>query len=40
MEHAGHRPKLVEGHRDNIKITRQEDLPLAEFFVRRQQNEE
>ena len=36
MEHAGHRPRLVEGHSDNIKITRPEDLALAEFYLRRQ----
>ncbi len=36
MEHAGHRPLMVEGHADNIKITRPEDLPLAEFFLRQQ----
>ena len=36
MEHAGHRPLLVEGHADNIKITRPDDLPLAEFFLSQQ----
>jgi 2-C-methyl-D-erythritol 4-phosphate cytidylyltransferase len=36
MEHAGYRPQLVEGHADNIKITRPEDLPLAEFFLTQQ----
>jgi len=36
MERAGHRPRLVEGHGDNIKITRPEDLALAEFFLQRQ----
>lgn len=36
MEHAGHRPLMVEGHADNIKITRPEDLPLAEYFLRQQ----
>lgn len=36
VEHAGHRPLMVEGHADNIKITRPEDLPLAEFFLRQQ----
>jgi 2-C-methyl-D-erythritol 4-phosphate cytidylyltransferase len=36
MEHAGHRPLLVEGHADNIKITHPADLPLAEFFLRQQ----
>jgi len=36
VEHAGHRPLMVEGHADNIKITRPEDLPLAEFFLQQQ----
>lgn len=35
LEHAGLRPKLVEGRADNIKVTRPEDLALAEFFLRR-----
>jgi 2-C-methyl-D-erythritol 4-phosphate cytidylyltransferase len=39
MELAGHRPLLVEGRADNIKITRPEDLDLAEFFLRRQASE-
>jgi 2-C-methyl-D-erythritol 4-phosphate cytidylyltransferase len=25
---------MVEGHGDNIKITRPEDLPLAELYLR------
>lgn len=33
LEHVGQRPLLVEGHADNLKITRPEDLPLAEFYV-------
>jgi 2-C-methyl-D-erythritol 4-phosphate cytidylyltransferase len=36
MEHAGMRPLLVEGHADNIKITRPEDLVLAEFYINQQ----
>jgi 2-C-methyl-D-erythritol 4-phosphate cytidylyltransferase len=36
MEYAGHAPRLVEGHADNIKITRPEDLALAEFYLRQQ----
>jgi 2-C-methyl-D-erythritol 4-phosphate cytidylyltransferase len=36
MERLGHRPRLVEGHADNIKITRAEDLPLAWFFLQQQ----
>ena len=33
MEHAGFRPKLVEGRSDNIKITRPSDLTLARFII-------
>jgi len=33
VELAGHRPLLVEGHADNLKITRPEDLALAAFFL-------
>lgn len=36
MERLGQRPRLVEGHADNIKITRAEDLPLARFFLAQQ----
>ncbi len=36
MEHAGHRPQMIEGHADNIKITRPEDLPLAAYFLQQQ----
>ncbi|MCG5536044.1 2-C-methyl-D-erythritol 4-phosphate cytidylyltransferase [Ectothiorhodospira mobilis] len=35
MEHAGLAPRLVEGSAENIKITRPEDLPLAEFYLAR-----
>jgi 2-C-methyl-D-erythritol 4-phosphate cytidylyltransferase len=35
LEHAGHSPRLVRGHADNIKITIPEDLALAEFYLRR-----
>lgn len=38
MEYAGYAPKLVEGHEDNIKITRPNDLRLAELFIGDQQN--
>ena len=34
IEIAGYQPVLVEGHSDNIKITRPEDLALAAFFLR------
>jgi 2-C-methyl-D-erythritol 4-phosphate cytidylyltransferase len=33
MEMAGFRPRMVEGHADNIKITRPGDLQLAEFYL-------
>lgn len=35
MEFAGFRPHLVAGRADNIKITRPEDLALAEFYLTR-----
>jgi 2-C-methyl-D-erythritol 4-phosphate cytidylyltransferase len=34
MEHAGFRPKLVEGSALNVKVTRPGDLPLAEAAMR------
>lgn len=34
MELAGYSPMLVEGHPDNIKITRPEDLALAGFYLK------
>jgi 2-C-methyl-D-erythritol 4-phosphate cytidylyltransferase len=36
MELAGKAPKMVEGHGDNIKITRPQDLRLAELFLAEQ----
>jgi len=33
MEREGRMPRLIEGHGDNIKITRPEDLLLAEFYL-------
>ena len=33
MEWAGFSPALVEGHSDNIKITRPEDIELAAFYL-------
>jgi len=36
MELMGRRPLLVEGHPDNIKITRPADLGLAAFHLRQQ----
>lgn len=35
MELAGFRPHLVAGRGDNIKVTRPEDLALAEFYLTR-----
>ena len=37
MEMAGYAPQLVEGGADNIKITRAEDLRLAELYLDAQQ---
>lgn len=37
MERAGYQPLLVEGHGSNIKITRPEDLALAEFYLQQQE---
>jgi 2-C-methyl-D-erythritol 4-phosphate cytidylyltransferase len=36
MELAGYQPLLIEGHADNIKITRMEDLALAAFYLQQQ----
>lgn len=36
MEYAGYQPLLVEGSASNIKITRAEDLALAEFYLQQQ----
>ena len=33
MELAGHRPRMVQGHRDNIKITLPADLALAACYL-------
>ncbi len=33
MEMAGHRPRMIEGRADNIKITRPDDLRLAETYL-------
>ena len=35
MERLGLKPRLVEGSEDNIKVTTQADLALAEFILRR-----
>lgn len=36
MERLGKRPRVVEGHADNIKITLPADLALAELYLRQQ----
>lgn len=36
MEKQGVRPVLIEGHADNIKITHQQDLELAELYLQKQ----
>lgn len=40
MEQAGHAPLIVEGHADNIKITRPEDLALAGYFLSSMQSQD
>lgn len=39
IEFIGGHPLLIEGRADNIKVTRPEDLPLAEFYLAQQQRE-
>ncbi len=36
LELKGYHPKIVEGRPDNLKITRPEDLALAQFYMERQ----
>jgi 2-C-methyl-D-erythritol 4-phosphate cytidylyltransferase len=36
MERMGWSPRVVEGHADNIKITRADDLALARFYLHQQ----
>ena len=38
MEFAGFQPHLVAGRSDNLKVTRPEDLALAEFYLTRKQS--
>lgn len=40
LEHMGLKPQLIEGHTDNIKITRSSDLLLAEEILKAQQTDE
>ncbi|WP_411905068.1 2-C-methyl-D-erythritol 4-phosphate cytidylyltransferase, partial [Salmonella enterica] len=35
LEYCGFHPALVEGRADNIKVTRPEELALAEFYLTR-----
>lgn len=37
VERLGLAPRLVEGHTDNLKVTRPEDLSLARFFLESQE---
>ncbi|MFI0487807.1 MAG: 2-C-methyl-D-erythritol 4-phosphate cytidylyltransferase [Yersinia sp. (in: enterobacteria)] len=37
LEHCGYHPILVTGRSDNIKVTRPEDLALAEFYLTQRQ---
>ncbi len=39
MEQAGCQPLMVEGHGDNLKITRPQDLALAEMYLQQQEVE-
>lgn len=39
LELVGEHPRLVAGRSDNLKITRPEDLALAEFYLLQQQKE-
>ncbi|MCW9024519.1 MAG: 2-C-methyl-D-erythritol 4-phosphate cytidylyltransferase [Gammaproteobacteria bacterium] len=39
IELSGLQPRLIEGHADNIKITRPEDLVLAEFYLQQQEQD-
>ena len=40
MERAGYHPLMVQGHADNIKITRPEDLSIAEYYLQQQSMEQ
>lgn len=37
MERAGYRPKLIRSRESNLKVSAPEDLPLAEFWLSRQE---
>lgn len=36
IEYAGYKPLMVEGHGDNIKVTRSTDLALASLYIQQQ----
>ncbi|WP_145586451.1 MULTISPECIES: 2-C-methyl-D-erythritol 4-phosphate cytidylyltransferase [Yersinia] len=38
LEHCGYHPILISGRSDNIKVTRPEDLALAEFYLTQRQS--
>lgn len=38
LEYCGYQPALVAGRADNVKVTRPEDLTLAEFYLSRMNN--
>lgn len=40
MEFAGYSPQLVAGRSDNLKVTRPEDLALAEFYLMKGQEDD
>lgn len=40
LEYCGFHPQLVAGRADNIKVTRPEDLALAEFYLTRSRHQE
>lgn len=40
LEYCGYHPELVAGRADNIKVTRPEDLRLAEFYLTHSEHQE
>lgn len=40
LEYCGYHPELVSGRSDNLKVTRPEDLALAEFYLTQINNKE
>ena len=39
VEALGHQPMMVQGHSDNIKVTTQNDLSMATFYLQRDQRQ-